>query len=72
MYDVPPPARNAIDSINSVDSNQALYTIDDMKIGFIETPKVQDSFSVSLVCEAFDKMNENEKEVLKEESGANA
>ena len=40
------------------------YAIDDMKIGFIETPKVQDSFSVSLVCEAFDKMNENEKEVI--------
>ena len=40
------------------------YTIDDMQIGFIETPKVKDSFSVSLVCEAFENMNDNEKDVI--------
>lgn len=40
------------------------YTIDDIQIGFIETPKVQDSFSISLICEAFENMNENEKDVI--------
>ena len=42
------------------------YSIYDIEIGFIETPKVKDSFSVSLVCVAFSNMNDNEKEVLSE------
>lgn len=40
------------------------YSIDDIKIGFIETPKVKDSFSISLVCDAFENMNDNEKDVI--------
>ena len=40
------------------------YSIYDIEIGFIETPKVKDSFSVSLVCAAFENMNDNEKEII--------
>ncbi len=40
------------------------YSIYDIEIGFIETPKVKDTFSVSLVCEGFENMNDNEKEII--------
>lgn len=36
------------------------YTIDDLRVTFIETPKVKDSFSIVVCCEAFENMNQNE------------
>lgn len=42
------------------------YSIEEMKIGFTETGKHNDTLDVSLVCEGFEKMNEHEKEVIAE------
>lgn len=65
IFDCIPPLCDKINHYRfNIDEKD--YTIHDIEIGFIETPKVQDSFSVSLVCEAFENMNDNEKDIIGE------
>lgn len=65
IFDCIPPLCDKINHYRfNIDEKD--YSIHDIEIGFIETPKVKDSFSVSLVCEAFENMNDNEKDILGE------
>lgn len=65
IFDCIPPLCDKINHYRfNIDEKD--YTINDIEIGFIETPKVKDSFSVSLVCEAFENMNDNEKDIIGE------
>ena len=65
IFDCIPPLCDKINHYRfNIDEKD--YTIHDIEIGFIETPKVKDSFSVSLVCEAFENMNDNEKDIIGE------
>lgn len=63
IFDCIPPLCDKINHYR-FNVNEKDYTIDDIRIGYIETPKVKDSFSISLVCEAFEHMNDNEKDII--------